>query len=458
MIAASVDLAGEYEALIQFLYLAPVGLAQTSLDGQIVMINPISAQLLMPLSRDGELTNLFDALASVAPDLRHRVSTFDQTHGMICEALRIQIGTGAKGKFQPQVLSLSLLKMDQDRLMAVLSDITRQVAQERLLRQSDAWLNAILTGVTDYALLRLDKQGYVDEWNPSIARITGFDQNAIVGKPFSVFYPEGATTPDRVLDRLREADESGWSLDEGWRVKADGSRFWGSAMISPLRERTDVVGAEPGPADSETATTEPAYCLIIRDITEKREASESHRKATSCDHLTGIANRRTFFEAAELEVSRAKHTPRALSLILFDADHFKAVNDTHGHPAGDAVLRHFAALLTAIFREVDVVARVGGEEFAVLLPSTGLQGAMAVAERMRLAVASQPVDVGGALIAFTVSAGVTTTDDQSLGVDALMKRADVALYKAKAAGRNRIECWSADLELRGSAPGTSHAC
>ena len=451
------DLAGEYEALIQFLYLAPVGLAQTSLDGEIVMINPLSAQLLMPLSRDGELTNLFDALESVAPDLRNRVSTFCQPHGMVCDALRIQIGPDARGKFQPQMLSLSLLKLDQDRLMAVLSDITRQVAQARLLRQSDAWLNAILTGVTDYALVRLDKQGCVGEWNPSIGRITGFGSDETLGRPFSVFYPDGATTPDRVLDRLREADESGWSLDEGWRVKADGSRFWGSAMISPLRERADQTSPQTELADSYTAPDDPdapAYCLILRDITDKREASESQRKATFCDHLTGLANRRTFFEAAELEVTRGKHTPRQLSLILFDADHFKSVNDTHGHPAGDAVLRHFAAQLTAIFREVDVVARVGGEEFAVLLPSTGLQGAMAVAERLRLAVASQPVDVGGVPIPFTVSAGVATTDNQFMGVDVLMKRADVALYAAKAGGRNRIECWSSALDDRDTASRT----
>ena len=321
-----------------------------------------------------------------------------------------------------------------------------------------AWLNAILTGVTDYALVRLDRQGCVDEWNASIARITGFSSDTILGKPFSIFYPGGGTTPDRVLDRLREADESGWSLDEGWRVKADGTRFWGSAMISPLRERPAGAFEEQAPLHRLCATPdEPAYCLIIRDITDKREASEIQRKATTCDHLTGIANRRTFFEAAELELERGRRAPRALSLILFDADHFKNVNDTYGHPAGDAVLRHLAAMLTATFREVDVVGRVGGEEFAVLLPSTGLDGAAAVAERLRLIVAGQSVDVDGVRIPFTVSAGVATIDDPSMGLDALMKRADVALYAAKAAGRDRVECWSPRLDPRKETPRARHA-
>ena len=433
-------IADEYEALIQFLYLSPVGLAQTSIDGEIAMINPVSAQLLMPLSRDGNLANLFTALEGVAPDLRHLTAQFASPHGMVCDALRIQLNAGVRGKSDPQMLSLSLLKLDATRLMAVLSDVTLQVRRERQLKHSEAWFNAILSGVTDYALVSLDGRGRIDDWNTSIGRVTGFDRGAVLGQPYSIFYPVDATTPDRVLDRLREADDNGWSLDDGWRMKADGSRFWGSAMISPLRDRPNS-GAVALPSVDD----EPAYCMIIRDITDKREASETHRRATTCDHLTGIANRRAFFEAAETELERWQRWPRKLSLVMFDADHFKRVNDTHGHPAGDAVLRHLAVLLSATFRQVDVVARVGGEEFAVLLPSTDAEGAAAVAERLRLAVESQAVEVDGVPIRCTISAGVATMHADVADLDALMKRADQALYAAKAAGRNRIECWSAAM-------------
>ena len=434
------NIADEYEALIQFLYLSPVGLAQTSIDGEIAMINPVSAQLLMPLSRDGNLANLFTALEGVAPDLRHLTAQFASPHGMVCDALRIQLNAGVRGKSDPQMLSLSLLKLDATRLMAVLSDVTLQVRRERQLKHSEAWFNAILSGVTDYALVSLDGRGRIDDWNTSIGRVTGFDRGAVLGQPYSIFYPVDATTPDRVLDRLREADDNGWSLDDGWRMKADGSRFWGSAMISPLRDRPNS-GAVALPSVDD----EPAYCMIIRDITDKREASETHRRATTCDHLTGIANRRAFFEAAETELERWQRWPRKLSLVMFDADHFKRVNDTHGHPAGDAVLRHLAVLLSATFRQVDVVARVGGEEFAVLLPSTDAEGAAAVAERLRLAVESQAVEVDGVPIRCTISAGVATMHADVADLDALMKRADQALYAAKAAGRNRIECWSAAM-------------
>jgi diguanylate cyclase (GGDEF)-like protein/PAS domain S-box-containing protein len=426
----------DYEALIQFLYLAPVGLAQTGIDGEIAMINPISAQLLLPISRDGDLNNLFDVLDPVAPELRHLCTSFTATHGMICDALRIQLTAGVPGQSDPRVLSLSLLKLDQSRLMAVISDVTLQVKRERQLKQNDAWFNAILTGIADYALVSINKAGAIEDWNTSIGRLTGFTREALVGKPYSAFYPAGATTPESLLDRLAEADASGWSLADGEQLRADGTRYWASTMIAPL-------GVHDAQSD-EAPPEERTYCLIIRDISERREAGEIHRRASTCDHLTGIANRRTFFDAAALEMERMKRLPRPLTLILFDADYFKKINDRYGHPAGDAVLRQLAASLTATFRQIDVVARVGGEEFAILLPSTDLEGARVVAERLRSLVESQVVEVDGVSIRYTISGGIATMHETVLGLDVLMKRADQALYAAKARGRNCIECWHPD--------------
>lgn len=442
---AELDIAAEYEALLQFLYLAPVGLVQSSVDGEIAMINPLSAQLLMPLSRDGGLGNLFTVFESVAPDLRHMVSAFEHRYGMVCEALRIQVSAGVRGKTDPQILSFSLLKLDENRLMAVLSDISQQVKRERLLKQNEAWLNAILTGITDYALVNLDGQGRITDWNQSISRVTGLERDAVVNQPYSVFQAPDATTPDHVIDRLREADANGWSLEDCWHVKADGGRFWGSAMIAPLQTRQDEYVA--GQLFPEVGPDDPAYCLVIRDITDKFDAGERHRRATSCDFLTGIANRRAFFEAAEFELERWRRSPRPLSLILFDADHFKQVNDRYGHAAGDAVLRHLAGVLSSTFRQVDVVARVGGEEFAVLLPSTGHADAMAIAERMRASLESESVTVDGVEVHYSVSGGVATMDAGVTGLDALIKRADDALYAAKGLGRNRIESWLQPGEL-----------
>ncbi|MGG7605981.1 diguanylate cyclase [Massilia sp. BKSP1R2A-1] len=430
------QLRADYEALIQFLYLAPVGLVQAESDGSIVMMNPISAQLLMPLSRDGGLDNLFTALDSVAPDLRYLCDQYTLPSGKICDGLHAHLnagGAGGAGKKIPQILSITLLKLDATRLMAVIDDVTMQVRRERQLRQSDAWLNAILTGIADYALVGLDARGAITEWNPSIGRVTGFGEEA-VGQPYSIFYPPDAMTLEHLHDRLRDADKDGWSMDEGKRMRADGSAFWGSAMIAPLPDRE--------PLDDACA---PAYCLILRDITDKQGAIERRRREAFGDHLTGLANRRAFFEAAEQELVRSRTVPRPTAVIAFDADHFKAINDRHGHPGGDAVLQHLAGILAETFREVDVVARIGGEEFAVLLPSTDLPRASVVAERLRAIVASSVVEFDGSRIRYTVSAGVACLLDGEGGIDLLLKRADQAMYAAKRAGRNRVERWRPEL-------------
>jgi len=429
----------EHEALIHFLHLAPIGLVQADLEGAIEMINPISARLLMPLSHDGNLINLFTALESVAPSLRHVCANFSSSQGVICDAMYIHFNAGHVGNSTQTIVSLTIVKLDKSRLMAVLSDVTLQVKRERELMQSGAWLNAILTNITDYSKLSLDRHGRIDTWNKSIGRVTGFEGEALVGQPYSIFYPPETITLEHVTDRLREADENGWSLDEGIRVRADGSHFWSSAMISPLLDRDPLLDA-----DGDGKFSDPAYSLIIRDISDKREASEKQHKATFCDYLTGLANRRAFFEAAELELERRKQSTRPTAMIMFDADLFKTVNDRFGHPAGDAVLRHLAAALSATFRNFDVVARIGGEEFAVLLPSTELAAAVAAADRLRTLVNATPVLVDGESISYTVSAGVAAMDDSVIGLDGLMKRADQALYAAKTRGRNRVDFWTPD--------------
>ncbi|MDQ2822530.1 MAG: PAS domain-containing protein [Pseudomonadota bacterium] len=263
-------LVAEHEALLHFLYLAPVGLIQADMDGAIGIINPISVQLLLPLAPAACMTNLFDALGTVAPELRALCAAFDAPSGMICDGRQIflqQNSVAPVKRGTPEVLSLSLLKLDAGRLMAVIQDVTEQVRRERMLRQSDAMIEAILTNICDYAVVSLDRHGCVSAWNDSIGRVTGFGP-ALVGQPYSVFFPPGATTDGDQQMRLRTAVANGWQLERGPRVRADGSQFLSSAMIAPLPQTPLLHEGEP----------DAAYCMILRDISDQHAtAAEAQR-------------------------------------------------------------------------------------------------------------------------------------------------------------------------------------
>lgn len=172
---------------------------------------------------------------------------------------------------------------------------------------------------------------------------------------------------------------------------------------------------------------------------ERLRASNAalHRLA-STDPLTGCANRRYFFASAESERRRARRHGRPLATLLIDIDRFKELNDQHGHAAGDAVLREVVALLGRSVRASDTVGRVGGEEFAILLPETTAGSAVGVAERLRGGIAGLAMRAGEAELGVTVSIGVSALGEEETSIDAALVRADRALYRAKAAGRDAV--------------------
>lgn len=156
------------------------------------------------------------------------------------------------------------------------------------------------------------------------------------------------------------------------------------------------------------------------------------------DDLTGLVNRRRFIEALDAEIERARRFGSPLTVVLADLDNFKRVNDDHGHHAGDDVLRSFAGLIRSHVRDVDVCGRIGGEEFAIVLPETDQTGAASVAERVRESLATVPVGVSkGGPVKVTSSFGVAELESEQSGSD-LLRMADAALYRAKESGKNRV--------------------
>ena len=185
---------------------------------------------------------------------------------------------------------------------------------------------------------------------------------------------------------------------------------------------------------------------IATDITDKKHAEEELRAAkkyaeelSQMDELTGMKNRRAFFEQGNRLLEQAKRYKHPISVIMMDIDYFKSINDNFGHSIGDKVLQAVAEPLQRLVREIDIVARMGGEEFAFILPETGLEEAASLAERLRSEIENLVLDNKGHQIRITASFGVITCKNGDGNIEVLLTDADDALYMAKKNGRNQIK-------------------
>lgn len=218
--------------------------------------------------------------------------------------------------------------------------------------------------------------------------------------------------------------------------KADGSIGHALARYIPDRQGDVVKG----------------FFVLVSDVTELKLAQQQLESLVQdlntqaiTDGLTGLANRRHFWEQARMELTRSRRHGFELCLVMLDIDKFKAINDGFGHAAGDEVLRNLASVMKRELRETDLIGRLGGEEFGVLLPQTGEAAAKNIAERLRIAVSQASVSFEDRTIRYAISLGIAAIQKNETGLDDLMKRADMALYQAKATGRNRV-CCASDID------------
>jgi diguanylate cyclase (GGDEF)-like protein len=179
--------------------------------------------------------------------------------------------------------------------------------------------------------------------------------------------------------------------------------------------------------------------VVSRDITEQKRLEADLREMAATDMLTGLPNRRHFLTQLDQEMARVSRvTEHYASVLMIDVDHFKQVNDTFGHSIGDHALRHLANLMKQSLRKIDSLGRLGGEEFAVILPGAPLASAQIFAERLRKKIAASPMPHAGTAITLTVSIGVTEINPDDSSADDTLARADRAQYQAKQKGRNRV--------------------
>ncbi|MFI4928415.1 MAG: diguanylate cyclase, partial [Burkholderiales bacterium] len=309
----------------------------------------------------------------------------------------------------------------------VLSDLSGQVTLERRIKQTDSWLAAIYSGVNDFAFFSLDSYGRIDTWNQSGTRHTGYGVHEALGSGLDLFYHTDENLPGRALEHIQCARQDGWHLEESWCANKEGTRYWGQILVAALTEDNGEING---------------YSVVLRDISERKLSGEKLKSMITTDHLTGATSRAHFFDVAEAEVARWTRYGRALSIIMIDVDFFKAINDTFGHLTGDRVLQMLVRHCRILLRTVDVVARLGGEEFAVLLPSTDELGATEVAERIRRVVQDLRFETDAGESEFTVSLGCATMGGTIDNVTQLLAAADDALYRATKAGRLRCIAYS----------------
>lgn len=246
-------------------------------------------------------------------------------------------------------------------------------------------------------------------------------------------------------DRAKVAEEiskahAGGGFDLEYRIVLADGRIRVLHGLGEVISQSDAATLQLFGTIRDVTSQQPEEVLgVIQDITERKELEWKLAEEAHTDALTGCANRRYFLESARQELSRVRRYNRALSVLMLDLDHFKVVNDEHGHHVGDLVLQKLVEVCTAILREADVVGRLGGEEFAVLLPETGAMDALEAGERVRAAVANAVVPLeNGTPLRVTTSVGVATLSPDIADIETLLARADGALYAAKHAGRNRV--------------------
>jgi diguanylate cyclase (GGDEF)-like protein/PAS domain S-box-containing protein len=321
-----------------------------------------------------------------------------------------------------------------DTVTAELETTSDQAAQDGAMAQ------LMIDSIRDYAVFMLGTEGYILSWNTGAKRLMGYTSQEIVGRHFSSFYPDDSRGSEPQI-ALATATRDGHYGSEGWQVRKDGSRFWASVVIeSVYRVGGPIIGfAEVTRDTTKRRLAEEALRAAKADLERRVEErtseltrlnSELERQADT-DGLTGIWNRRGFMRLAAHEMRRTARYHKPFAILFVDLDKFKAINDTFGHAAGDRALQTVVRQMGRQLRDGDVMARIGGDEFVLLLLETSVDGAVRVADRLCQGVAAATIEAGSASFTTMVSVGVAEWRANET-IDQLLARADAALYAAKA--------------------------
>jgi diguanylate cyclase (GGDEF)-like protein/PAS domain S-box-containing protein len=318
----------------------------------------------------------------------------------------------------------SFLSMEFQHETAVLGwfyDVTEHKHAEMVLREKEEKMRGLFE-LSPLGIALADSNGIFVEFNEAFRKITGYSEQELQ----TIGYWQ--LTPKKYLEleaaQLNTLQQTGhYGPFEKEYARKDGT-------LVPVRLNGMYVTGADG---------NRYIWSIVEDITEHKKFAQQLELLAQTDPLTGLSNRRHFMEVAELELARTIRSAGSLSILMMDVDHFKAINDTHGHKTGDTVLTLLGELCHTALRSFDTLGRLGGEEFAILLPQTGSEQASEVAERLCQLIADTEIPMPQGLpLHFTISIGVASLRNHSTNIDTLLNKADTALYEAKRSGRNRV--------------------
>ena len=322
--------------------------------------------------------------------------------------------------------------------LAVVADITERKQAEQALREAHLQLKGIIEATRAGTWVWNVQTGegiFNEEW----AQIVGYTLAELLPTSITTLerlaHPEDLKHAYELIDQHFTGDLPYYDFEMRMKHK-DGHWVW-------IHDRGRLINR-----------TEDGKPLMMfgthTDITERKAANEKIRllnaeleKLVVTDTLTQINNRRYFMQRLTEEINRGSRTNLPLVLLMMDLDEFKKINDTYGHTVGDLVLQNVATVLSSNVREIDILGRIGGEEFAVLLPNTSLQDAALLAERMRQSIENASVEIAGQTVKITVSIGAADYKTEMTSISALLRNADQAMYQAKQSGRNCVRIYLA---------------
>jgi diguanylate cyclase (GGDEF)-like protein/PAS domain S-box-containing protein len=337
-------------------------------------------------------------------------------------------GLRKNGEIFPMHLGVSDVETPEEHFfVGIIRDLTAENALRQELSESRNFLADVIENSPDATYVK-NREGRYLLVNRAQEKVSGLPRSVTLGKTDAELFPGAMGEAYRQVDLAVMSSGHAIKAEESLRDER-GETFFLSVKFPTRNTAGDITG----------------ICGISTDITQIKHYQKELERLSQYDELTGLCNRRHFMGLARHELGRSQRYGGKLSLLMVDIDHFKRVNDSHGHRTGDLVLAAVSEQIRKAMREADIAGRLGGEEFAIMLPETNLGGAILVAERLRQQVATQAIDIDdGQTVQCTLSIGVACLDNTITDLENLLHHADTALYSAKNGGRNKVISYASD--------------